>query len=547
MTRYAGVPGVPGHALGRLHRVDRPSSTVDSPPGAGGGSPARLAEAFDAVVADLDRLAARLRAAGRAESADIVEANRLIAADPDLRADALAAAASGEPAPAAVSAAVDRYAALLAALPDPTLAARATDVRAVGRRLLARLAAGAAPTARTGDADAGSAVVLVGKEVAADDLLSWGTDVIGVVSVVGGPAAHTAIVARSLRVPVVFGVDPSLLDAPDGAEVAVDGTGGLVVLEPTGAQRDAALAAAEEADGRRRVLAAQRFQPPVTRDGRPVGLLANVADPADSAAALAARAEGVGLVRTEMPFLAATHWPTYEEHLALLRPLLSGWANAPVTVRTLDFADDKLPPFLRGGPDAGPLGRGLPLLLARPREFGWQLRAILRAGAGLGLRVLIPMVSSVDELRACRALLAGAARAEDVSPPPLGAMVELPEAVARIAELAAEADFLSIGSNDLTASLLGLSRRDPALTPERAAEPVVLRAIAATVDAADRHGRTVSVCGDAAAAPATLPLLVGLGVTALSVAPAALDEVRAAIRALDTAECRQAVRAALRT
>ncbi len=537
MMEYRGVPGVPGHALGRVYRVDRPleTSTVE---------PASVGEAFDAVATDLDRLARALRAAGQAESADIVDANRLIAEDPDLLDAALAAVAAGQGGVAAIEGAVEHYAALLAALADPTLAARATDVRAVGRRLLAHLAGTLAqqPAGRPS-----GPAVLVGREVAADDLLSAGTDAVGVVSVVGGPGGHTAIVARSLRVPVVFGVDPAVLDAPDGTEVAVDGTGGFALLEPDRTVRAATLAATRRAAERDASLAVHRSQPPVTRDGHRVELLANVAGPVESAAALAAGAEGVGLVRTELPFLDADHWPTEAEHLTALEPVLAGWAGAPVTVRTLDFAADKLPPFLTGaGVGVGSGARGLALLLGQPAAFAAQLRAIVRAGSGVEVRVLIPMVSTVDDVRTCRALLAAAASDEGAPPPPLGAMVELPGAVARVGELAVEADFFSIGSNDLTASLLGLSRRDPALTPSLAAEPVVLRAIADTVAAARARDLSVSVCGDAAAEPSVLPLLVGLGVTALSVAPGALDEVRAALHGLDFAECRRLAAEALR-
>jgi phosphoenolpyruvate-protein kinase (PTS system EI component) len=172
-------------------------------------------------------------------------------------------------------------------------------------------------------------------------------------------------------------------------------------------------------------------------------------------------------------------------------------------------------------------------MLAAGDAFADQFRAILEVGAEVDLRVMIPMVAGAAELRACRALLAKAAAEVGTAVPPLGAMVELPEAVATIDTLAAEADFLSIGSNDLTAAILGYDRRDPALTPARTAEPVVLRAIEAVVEAAARHGRPVSLCGDAAADPDVVPLLLRLGVDTLSVPPAALDEVRALVRGVD--------------
>jgi len=547
---YQGRVGVPGLALGVLLRVDRVAE-----PGDGAAVP--LDEAVARVAADLAALAARLRADGQPEAADIAETSALIATDPDLRAAIDTAQAQGVPVATAVRDAVDGYAALLAGLGDPTLAGRATDVRAVGRRLLAALAADSpAPSPDPSPAQSsvpssasepaagtnGARLVLVGHEVAADDLLTRAGQLAGVVSVVGGAGAHTAIVARALGVPAVFGVEPALLAEPDAVPVLVDGATGSVVLNPSSAERGAAGAVARERAARAAQLAGERGQPTRTRDGHLVSVYANVASAADNAAARDRAAAGIGLVRTEMPFLTADAWPGYAAHLATLGPLLAGFDRRPVTVRTLDFADDKLPPFLRAG-RSGPLGRGLPLLLAEPGAFADQFRAIVAAGAATRLRIMIPMVASVAELLACGELLDGVL---DGAPrPPLGAMIELPEAVAHADELARYAGFFSIGSNDLTAALLGLTRRDPALTPLRAAEPVVLQAIAATVAAARPAGVPVSVCGDAAAEPTLIPLLVGLGCDTLSVAPAALDETRALVRGLEFGRCVAAAQAAL--
>jgi phosphoenolpyruvate-protein kinase (PTS system EI component) len=582
--------GIPGVALGRLTRVDRALPA---------GQPAvvPLAEAFEQVGAELVERAEVLRRQGQHTAAEIMAAVALIAEDPDLRDAAESAAAAGIPADQAVRVAVDDYAELLASLPDPTLAARAADVRAVGRRLLAALTAapaagsgppttapepsgpgggsgGAAPAQPSGPgggsagtapaqpsgpgggsggaASAGvagrggepgeTAVVLVGQEVAADDVVSRGR-VVALASVVGGAGSHTAIVARALGIPAVFGVDPGLLELPDGGWLLVDGAAGRVVVEPDEDERTVHAARVRAGRQRSAQLAAERDRGTATRDGHHVDVYANVAGPADNAAARAADAPGIGLVRTEVAFLDARHWPGYAEHLASLAPLLDGFAGRPVTVRTLDFADDKLPPFLRAE-RGGALGRGLPLLLAEPAVLTDQLRAIVTAGAAATLSVMIPMVASVDEFVACARLLD---RASDGAPrPPLGAMIELRAAVAHAVELARHADFFSIGSNDLTATLLGLDRRDPALSPLRAAEPVVLQAIAATVQAAREAGIPVSVCGDAAAEPVLIPLLLGLGVGVLSVAPAALDETRSLIRALDHHQCARAAHDALR-
>jgi phosphoenolpyruvate-protein kinase (PTS system EI component) len=540
---FPGLPGADGHGYGSSLRVDRLPIAADQPDQnseAAENDGVTVADAFETVVADIAALAATLGADGRAEEADIAKATGLMAADPELRSAVDDAVKAGLSAEAAVTKTIDAYATLLADLPDPTLAARAADVRAVGRRLLAHLrGGGSVPMA------ADARIVLIGHEVAADDVLIYGDRVAGVVSVIGGGASHTAIVARANRVPAVFGVGESLLGAPDGTPIVVDGDRGFVVVDPADAEARAAEDAAAARRTRRAAATAARSLPATTLDGHRVTLLANVATAAESTAARSARADGVGLLRSELPFLAARAWPSYQEHLAALVPVLTPLHQMPVTVRTLDFAPDKLPPFLA---DAGvhdeAIGVGLGLMLAEPDAFIAQLRAIIRAGTAVRLRVMVPMVATADEIAECRVLLTKAARAEDRPVPPLGAMIELPEAVQAIDAIAAHADFLSIGSNDLTATLLRRSRRDPELQPLSASEPVVFRAIADIVAAGADHGQPVSICGDAAAVPSLVPLLLGTGDLALSVAPTALDELRLLVRSLRIADCRTAASAA---
>lgn len=514
---YTGVVGAPGIAVGRLRCLSYGSDGESVR-----ATPAQVGAAFDAVAARLRSTAQAMRRRGELGTpADILEATALIADDPDLRSAAIGATENGMPADCAVTAAADRYAELLAALPDPTLASRAADVRQIGRRVVDQLRTGA-----NGTAVGGEPVILVAEELGADDLLDPSGAVIGGgVSRLGGPNAHVAIVARALGIPLLFGA--SVPASAAGREAVLDMTTATLTVSPSVHRLAAARQAEAAARVRREALAAQRDRPAVTRDGTPVTLLVNVSTPQDAVAGLAAGALGAGLIRTEVAFLTATHWPTRAEHAAALRPVLAALAGHTATVRTLDFAPDKLPPFLWG---TSSRHRGLALMLGRPQSLTDQFAAILDEADGARLRVMIPMVSSVDQLNRCRELLAAAAAEHGVPPPPLGAMIELPEAVEVVDELAAAADFLSIGSNDLTAALLGLDRRDPTLTAGRIAEPVVLAAVVAVVRAARRHGRDVSVCGDAAGDPGSVPLLLGAGCEILSMAPTALDEVRLTVR-----------------
>jgi phosphoenolpyruvate-protein kinase (PTS system EI component) len=537
---FAAEPAADEHTgratvvIGRLwHTARPPAATGDRADAFAGDAAAAVAAAFDVVPADLERLAADLRAKGLAEPAQIVDASSLIARDPELRAAVEREVASGTSPQAAMTRAAEHFAQILAGLDNPLLAARATDVRAVGHRLAAAVA-GAAPPGVPPAYEHGTPVasrILAGWEVTADDLLLNAESVAGAVTVIGGATAHVGIVARSLGIPVLFGVDPAVLDLPDGTEVLLDTQSGLVAVDPDHAQRRRAADEAAALTARRARLAAGRTADLSTRDGEPVVVLANVASTAEAELAVRMGAPGVGLLRTEMPFLGAARWPTYEEHLAELILVLRPLAGRPVTVRTLDFADDKLPPFLRAG-RSGPLGPGLPLLLAEPDAFGAQLRAILEAGrrCDVTVAIMIPMVDSAATLLRCRDLVATAAETLGIAIPPVGAMVELPEAVAAIDDLARVSDFFSIGSNDLTASVLGLGRRDPRLTPARLREPAVLDAVARTVRAGRDRGRTVSVCGDAASDPKLVPDLIDLGCRVFSVTPSMMDEIREVVR-----------------
>ncbi|MFE7168451.1 putative PEP-binding protein [Streptomyces sp. NPDC057616] len=527
---FAGHAAAAGTALGFLRRTDRPTPRGTLPQRTHGDGPQQITDAFDAVAARLLELSASLREQGKDEQADIMEVNGYIAQDADLREQAVKRAHEGRPVAVAVRQAIDAYASVIAALDDPTLADRAADVRQVGRRVLAHL------YGETGPAP-DQPLILVAHEIGAADLLEPGQTVTGALSVTGGPNAHAAIVARSQGIPLLLAVDPRLLELPDGQEILLDGAHATAVVHPGDDERTTAQQAVDAARRRRFALAQERDLPARTIDEHDIILRANVATPAEARTVLTAGGDGVGLLRTELPFLNHTAWPTRNQHAAALVPVMRALSGQTVTARTLDFADDKLPPFLAEGREGERLGRGLPLMLAQPDAFTDQFRSLLSAGADTDLRIMIPMVASVDELRACRALLDAAAAELGVSAPPLGIMVELPEAVAAADELAREAAFLSIGSNDLTSQIVGIDRRDPAATPAMAAHPAVLQAIAEVVTAAHRHRRQVSVCGDAAAHPLVIPLLIGLGVDILSAAPSALDEVRARIRRLRHDAC----------
>jgi phosphoenolpyruvate-protein kinase (PTS system EI component) len=517
-----GLAASPGVAAGDVWLLDA-SEAPDEPHRGHEVEAAAALAALDAEALELGAQAERLRADGLAEEAEILVANQLMALDPLLH-DEVARLTTELTAGAALRTAAARHAELLAALDDPLLAARATDVRELGRRAARALAGGVATPPAAGP------TVVVASDLGPADVADLRTSEAAVVAIAlahGAATSHAAIVARSLGLPMVVALGEELLD--DAAQAVVDGNDGVVHLNPGLARKRWAVTEMERLADRRRSLARSRALPPVTRDGRWVTLLCNAATTVEIDAGLAAEADGIGLLRSELAFLEATAWPTEADHEQALAPLLALLPGRVATVRVLDFGEDKTPPFLRGTTQ-----RGLALLLERPEQLSAQLRALLRSAAETELRVLLPLVESPHQLRAVRALLRTAAAdagwAEAL--PPLGAMIETPEAAGRAREIALESDFLSIGTNDLVQYTLGYNRAEPLATAASAADPRVLTLIAATVEAAHATGVNVEICGESASLPELAALYVGLGVDELSVAPARVDEVRTTVRAL---------------
>ena len=533
----AGVPASPGTAFGVVRRLDA-AGEIDGTVLDDASRPAAAARARDALAQsarELDDLAAKLRAEGRTEEADIVDAGTMMAEDPVLlKSVENAVLTRGLTAASAILIEVETVAQQLDTLGDAELAARAADVRSLARRA-SRLASGGSRGTRP--LTAGEAI-LVAPDLGPADVIELDSDVSGIALAVGGVTGHAAIVARGLGLPMVVGVGGDVLSLVDGEPCIVDAGQGVVIASPNGARVDAvrsAIAAARDAHGR---AMAARALPTVTRDGRLVRVLANAATPTEVRAALEAGADGVGLLRTELAFLEANHWPTAAEHRRTLEPALTLLRGLTATVRLLDFGGDKTPPFLKGVH-----GRGVELLLEDVEALSAQLEAILETGEATELRVLIPMVTEPGQVRAVRAAIERIAARTGSRVPLVAAMVEVPAAAVMADLLAPEVGMFSIGTNDLTSFQLGIDRARPGGSP--AHHPAVLRLIAATVEAARTARIPVEVCGESASNPLVMPLLVGLGVDELSVGAAAVARVRAWVRALDFAEAATIARRAL--
>jgi phosphoenolpyruvate-protein phosphotransferase len=523
-----GVTAAPGMAVGAATVVDsvtvRTGHAVLSE-----DREAELARAragLTSAAAELALIAGSLRKGGRDAEADIVETGILIAQDPGLHASLERLVESGAAAPAALQEAAEESAAELARLDEPMLAERADDVRSLGRRAAAH-ASGTRRNRAVG--------VLIADSLGPADVAEL-MGVKGVALARGGVTAHATIVARSLGLPMVVGLGPGVLDVADGEEVVLDGDAGVLVRFPAPARVGRVREAVALRERARELSVAHRDKPAVTLDGNRVRVLANAASTAEVLEALAQGAEGVGLLRTELLFLDAPEWPGREQQVRFLKPILAALAGLTATVRLLDFGGDKTPPFLRGTRE-----RGIELMLRAPDALRAQLSAILDAGSQTKLRILVPMITTPEQMREVRAALV--AVLDNRPAPDLGAMIETPEAARRALEIAREVDFLSLGTNDLTQTVLGLDRERSNAAP--VTDVRVLRLIDMTMRAGRQAGIPVDVCGEAASDAMTMPIMVGLGADELSVAAARVGEVRENIRTSTFAACQDLAAGAL--
>lgn len=568
---FSGIGVSPGRAAGpgwRLASVDPRSDASGLPLAVLPDEAAVAAEInrFETAVAGAE---AQLRAARAAlaprlgEYAPLLESHLLILRDPRLYQESIAAIRQEKtPAEAALARVEAKLAATFAGLADPYLRDRFQDVAQAVERIRRQLA-GEGPAvnacgplsqqvvgpgewlpseaSRSGAAGA----VAVARQFTPEDLLRLAeAGAVALVSETGGATCHIALLARSLGLPAVLGVGGINAQLQPGDLVAVDGDGGRVEL----------LAAYVDHEG----------QPEVSGHGAPrdrlpfrgrLRLEANLNLVGEAEAALAHGAAGVGLFRSEYTWLTAAGEPRPEDDLvAEYRQLLAAFAPRPVTIRTLDFGGDKVLRADPGPAEENPaLGlRGIRFSLARPAWFRRQLRALLRAGVGGNLRIMLPLVSDLAEVRRTRAIIAEvaaelAAAGTPFAPNvPLGVMIETPAAVMMAAELAREKDFFSIGSNDLSQYALAVDRGNARLAEcYDQLHPAVLRLIKQTAAAGQRAGIPVSLCGELAAEPLAAPLLYGLGLAALSLPPAAIPAVKASLAGHNRQAAGRLARAAL--
>ena len=466
------------------------------------------------------------------EEAEILDAHVEIADDPELHSEVEERVRALESPEAAVLAVGEEFAGIFGAMEDEYMAARADDVRDVARQIAAELMG----LKSSGLAGLTVPSVVLARNLAPSETARMPKDmVLGLVTAEGSKTSHVSIMARSMGIPAVVGVGTAGLEkALRAGVIAVHGDEGYVVADPDADEVAFFEGEQESAAAGRTALEAYRNVTARTRNGRRIEVAANLGSPKEALDALSWGAEGVGLFRTEFLFMERDELPTEEEQYGVYREVAEAFGDKPVIVRTIDVGGDKDLPGVSGHEEENPfLGwRGIRMSLDVPDLFKPQLRAILRAAVHGNLKVMFPMVSDVEELVAAKRLLSQYREeleneGTETGPVEAGVMIETPAAALCAGELAREADFFSVGTNDLTQYALAVDRGNERLEKlYRADHPAVLKLIEMTCRAGEEAGIQTGVCGEAAGDPALVPKLVSLGVTELSMSPPAIPRAK---------------------
>lgn len=546
----AGVAASPGIAIAPLQVYERGRLVFADTVGTPAQEAAQLRQAVATAKAHLGELYQTVKQRSGASKAAIFQAHREFLEDPDLLETVIAKLSPGHSAATVWRAEIEAQAQTLAALGDPLLAGRAADVRDVGQRVLQLLA----ERVEDGFALPDYPVILLADDLTPSDTASFDRAKIqGFCTAKGGATSHTAIIARSLNIPAMVGAGAAVLALMESGllreSAVLDGDRGLLYPQPSEADLTVAQQAQIARQARQDVAWNNRYQPALTRDGHRVEVVANIGAPEEAAQAVEAGGEGVGLLRTEFLFLNRSAPPSEGEQLDAYGRMTQALNGLPLIIRTLDIGGDKAVPYLNLPPEDNPfLGvRGIRLCLQHPELFETQLRAIVRAAAKGYVRIMFPMIATLEEIRAAKAMVEQVRSQLQGPPIEMGMMVEVPSAVLLAAEFAREVDFFSVGTNDLTQYLLAMDRGHPTLAQQAdSLHPAVLRAIDQTVQAAQGEGKWVGVCGGLAGDPLGAMLLVGLGVQELSMTIPSIPAVKAQIRSQSLQQMQRMARRALR-
>jgi phosphocarrier protein FPr len=541
-----GVAASSGLAVGKVFQLRRQEIVVVEI----GSDPREEQRQLEGAIAtaknQLEALRTKLQEQSDADKAAIFEAHEELLDDPDLHSIANSLISKGKSAAFGWREAVETHARVLESLNNELFVARAGDLRDVGKRVIEALGGGE----RGALPEIPPETILIAEDLSPTDTASLDrTRVRGFCTTLGGATSHVAILARSLDIPAVAGIDPRALDLPNGTPVILDGAKGTVIVAPDQDEVKRIIERQQRHAARRAAALDTAHGPATTTDGQRIEVVANIAGPADAEQVVQLGGEGVGLLRSEFLFMGRTQAPTEDEQFAAYSTVARTLGpTRPLIIRTLDVGGDKPLAYLPIPPEENPfLGeRGIRVSLNHPEMLRTQLRAILRTSQHGSVRVMFPMIATLAELREARKLLDEERERLGVSPVEVGIMIEIPAAALMARQFAREVDFFSVGSNDLTQYALAMDRGHPKLAPKiDGLSPSVLQLIAMTTRAAKAEGKWVGVCGGIASDPQAAPLLIGLGVAELSVSVPTIPAIKAQIRTLDMTACKQLAQQAL--
>ncbi len=540
-----GVPASPGLAIGPLCFFKRSKYVVEATAKDPDAEKMRLKEAVAAARVQLNDLYQEVKERSGEGQASIFLAHAEFLDDPDLIQGVEAQIETGASAGRAWQQTIEARVAELKQVDDPLIAGRAVDLSDVGSRVLSFLA----HRIEEGPLMPAKPVILLAEDLTPSD--TAGLDpafVLGFCTAGGGPTSHSAIIARALGIPAVVGAGPALLNQPEGTEAILDGNRGNLYVAPSPKTLSSAQEARQAIEGQREAEKLRAYEPALMTDGNRIEVVANIGHVEEAEQAVNAGGEGVGLLRTEFLYLDRTSPPTEEEQFIAYRDMAQALNGLPLIIRTLDIGGDKAAPYLDMPAEDNPfLGvRGIRLCLARPELFRAQLRAIYRAADYGLIRIMFPMVSTLEDLQAAKEIAAEVRWELGAKAVEIGIMIEVPSAVIMADELAQEVDFFSIGTNDLTQYVLAMDRGHPILAKQAdGLHPAVLRMVDRTVDAATGAGKWVGVCGGIAGDPRGAAILTGLGVAELSVSIPSIAAIKAQVRRLSLSQAQTLARQAL--
>lgn len=550
---FTGQPGSPGVGVGEAF-VIYPSADLDAIPDRiiddSEGEEKIFLSAVEGVKQDIKALLEKLADRLPAEDRALFDAYLLMLEKESLVGDVVERIRQGNWASGALRDSIKEHLRAFEAMEDAYLRERGEDIKDLGRRILVRLQSGGDSGTRNYPRN----TVLVGAEITAAMLAEVPiTQLAGVVSVTGSRTSHVAILARAMGIAAVMGADIPV-GRIDGLNIIVDGYRGQVYVSPTKSILDEFNRLAKEEQELSADLASLQDLPSETPDGLHIPLHINSGLLADLIPKDTNGAEGIGLYRTEFPFMIRDRFPGEEEQYQIYRQILQSFNYGPVTLRTLDVGGDKSLPYFPIKEDNPFLGwRGIRITLDHPEIFLVQLRAMLRASEGLdNMQLLLPMINSVHEVDDSLAILKRAyeeliEEGCKINMPKLGVMIEVPSAVYQVREIARRVDFLSVGTNDLTQYLLAVDRNNSRVAESYdALHPAVLRAIVQVVEGSHAERKPVSVCGEMAGDPASAILLIGMGVDSLSMSVANLPRIKWVVRNFTSARSKRLLRESLR-